>query len=107
MINTAIHKFIRFIFVLYIFIFPKKIKFKNLNNLDFSKADFTNYKKIKILIFKNNFIKNNNELLINNFDFLKYSAKIGGKKGIEISDPDARNHIYGMPYSEWKDKYQK
>ena len=29
------------------------------------------------------------------------------KKGIEISDTDARNHIYGMPYSEWKDKYQK
>ena len=29
------------------------------------------------------------------------------KKGIEISDPDASNHIYGMPYSEWKDKYQK
>ena len=29
------------------------------------------------------------------------------KKGIEISDHDARNHIYGMPYSEWKDKYQK
>ena len=90
MINTAIHKFVRVIFVLYIFIFPKKIKFKNLNNLDFRKADFTNYKKIKILIFKNNFIKNNNELLINNFDFLKYSAKIGGKKGIEIS----KNNIF-------------
>ena len=29
------------------------------------------------------------------------------KKGITISDPDAREHIYGMPYSEWKDKYQK
>ena len=29
------------------------------------------------------------------------------KKGIEISDPDARNHIYGMPYPEWKEKYQK
>ncbi len=29
------------------------------------------------------------------------------KKGIEISDPDAREMIYGMPYSEWKDKYQK
>ena len=24
------------------------------------------------------------------------------KKGITISDPDARNHIDGMPYSEWK-----
>ena len=29
------------------------------------------------------------------------------KKGIEISDPDARKHIYGMPYSEWKEKFQK
>ena len=28
-------------------------------------------------------------------------------KGIEISDLDAREHVYGMPYSEWKDKYQK
>ncbi len=30
-----------------------------------------------------------------------------GKNGIEISDSDAREHIYGMPYSEWKEKYQK
>ena len=29
------------------------------------------------------------------------------KKGITISDPDAREHIYGMPYSEWKEKFQK
>jgi hypothetical protein len=29
------------------------------------------------------------------------------KNGVAISDPDAREHIYGMPYSEWKKKYQK
>jgi uncharacterized protein len=29
------------------------------------------------------------------------------KKGIEITDADAREHIYGMPYLEWKHKYQK
>ena len=29
------------------------------------------------------------------------------KKGIRISDPDAREHVYGMRYSEWKEKYQK
>ena len=29
------------------------------------------------------------------------------KKGIEISDPDARKHVYGMSYDEWKQKYQK
>ena len=28
------------------------------------------------------------------------------KKGIEISDPDARKHIYGMPYEQWKTKFQ-
>ena len=29
------------------------------------------------------------------------------KKGIEISDPEAREHVYGRPYSKWKKKYQK
>ena len=29
------------------------------------------------------------------------------KKGISISDPEAREYVYGMPYSEWKEKYQK
>ena len=29
------------------------------------------------------------------------------KKDIIISDPDARKYIYGMPYTEWKEKYQK
>jgi len=29
------------------------------------------------------------------------------KKGIELSDFDARKHVYGMPYEEWKKKYQK
>ena len=29
------------------------------------------------------------------------------KKGVTISDPEARERIYGMPYSEWKSKYQK
>ena len=29
------------------------------------------------------------------------------KKGISISDPEARERIYGMPYAEWKEKFQK
>jgi hypothetical protein len=29
------------------------------------------------------------------------------KKGISISDMDARENVYGMPYPEWKEKYQK
>ena len=29
------------------------------------------------------------------------------KKGIKVSDMEAREYVYGMPYSEWKEKYQK
>ena len=37
----------------------------------------------------------------------KWYREEAEKKGIEISDLDAREHVYGMPYSEWKEKYQK
>jgi len=29
------------------------------------------------------------------------------KQGITIADPAAREIVYGMPYEEWKAKYQK
>jgi hypothetical protein len=29
------------------------------------------------------------------------------ERGIELSDAQARETIYGMPYDEWKAKYQK
>jgi len=28
------------------------------------------------------------------------------ERGFELSDPDAREEIYGMPYKQWKEKYQ-
>ena len=37
----------------------------------------------------------------------KWYREEAEKKGITISDPDAREHVYGMPYSEWKEKFQK
>ena len=37
----------------------------------------------------------------------KWYREEAEKKGVEISDPDARMRVYGMPYSEWKEKYQK
>ncbi len=29
------------------------------------------------------------------------------KKGLQVPDPEARKIVYGMPYEEWKAKYQK
>ena len=37
----------------------------------------------------------------------KWFREEAQKKGIEISEPDSRKHVYGMPYEEWKTKYQK
>ena len=37
----------------------------------------------------------------------KWYREEAEKKGITISDLDARKHVYGMPYNEWKRKYQK
>jgi len=37
----------------------------------------------------------------------KWYREEAEKKGIVISDPDARKHIYGVTYEEWKKKYQK
>ena len=37
----------------------------------------------------------------------KWYREEAQRKGIEISDPDARKHVYGMSYDEWKKKYQK
>ena len=37
----------------------------------------------------------------------KWYREEAKKKGIEISDPDARKHVYGMSYDEWKLNYQK
>ena len=37
----------------------------------------------------------------------KWYREEAEKKGIAISDPAARKHVYGMSYEEWKKKFQK
>ena len=36
----------------------------------------------------------------------RWYQEAAADRGIEISKEDARETYYGMPYSEWKDKYQ-
>ena len=37
----------------------------------------------------------------------KWYREEAQKKGIEISDSDARKYVYGMPYDKWKEKFRK
>lgn len=37
----------------------------------------------------------------------KWYKAAGEERGIDIDYEDARELVYGMPYSEWKEKYQQ
>jgi uncharacterized protein len=37
----------------------------------------------------------------------KWYRAAAAERGVELSDPDAREIIYGMPYDEWKARFQK
>ena len=37
----------------------------------------------------------------------KWYRAAATERGVELSDPEARELIYGMPYEQWKATYQK
>ena len=37
----------------------------------------------------------------------KWYRAAASERGVELSDEAARETVYGMPYAEWKQKYQK
>jgi hypothetical protein len=37
----------------------------------------------------------------------KWYMEAAKEKGLSIDYDEAREHVYGMPYSEWKEKYQR
>jgi uncharacterized protein len=37
----------------------------------------------------------------------KWYRAAAEERGVALSDPEAREVVYGMPYGEWKEKYQK
>ncbi len=37
----------------------------------------------------------------------RWYREAAGDKGVELSDPQAREIVYGMPYDEWRKQHQK
>ena len=37
----------------------------------------------------------------------KWYRAAAAERGVEVSDPEARETVYGMPYDEWKAKHQR
>lgn len=36
----------------------------------------------------------------------RWYSEAAAEKGIQLDKDAAREHVYGMPYQEWKEKYQ-
>jgi len=85
MIKTKLYLVIKKLILIYLFIFPGKLKFQLLSRLNFKIIDFNNYEKNKNLIFKKNFFKIEKNPIIYNYDFVNLCNKLGGKRGIEIA----------------------
>ena len=85
MIKNKIYLIIKKLILIYIYIFPGKIKFQIISSLNFKIIDFNDYDKNKNLIFKKNFHKIENNSLVYNYDFINICNKLGGKRGIEIA----------------------
>ena len=37
----------------------------------------------------------------------RWYREAASERGVELDDPAAREIVYGMPYAEWKAKYQR
>jgi hypothetical protein len=37
----------------------------------------------------------------------KWYRAAAAERGVELEDAEAREIVYGMPYAEWKERYQK
>ena len=37
----------------------------------------------------------------------KWYRAAAQERGVELTDPEAREHVYGMPYERWKARYQR
>ncbi len=86
--------------VFFVFILSRLKSKKNLSflELNFKQIDFTNYKQVKLFIFKKKFYISKNKN-IHTFDFLNFSNKLGGKIGIKLS----KDAIFGW-YQIYKNK---
>ena len=37
----------------------------------------------------------------------RWYREAAAERGVELSDAEAREIVYGMPYADWKSKYQR
>lgn len=87
---------------------------QEMSELELSKSDQTEleaatFRRLLTHLDNNKQVQNIELMLLADFCrncLSKWYLKAAQDKGIEMSDAQAREHIYKMPYSEWKTHHQ-
>jgi len=83
---------------------------KNLNNADRDRLDAASFRRFLDHLAINTDVQNIDLMILADFCrncLSKWYKSAADDAGLNVSMDEARERIYGMPYSEWKNRYQK
>ena len=83
---------------------------KNLSNADQDQLDAAAFRRFLDHLAINTDVQNIDLMILADFCrncLSKWYKSAADDGGLEVSMDEARERIYGMPYSEWKNRYQK
>ena len=96
--------------ILYLVLFKKLINSLSMNENEKKEIQSASFKRLLEHLNERKDVQNIDLMNLAGFCrncLSRWYREEAEKKGISISDMDAREHVYGMPYPEWKEKYQK
>lgn len=79
------------------------------NITDTTELEAATFRRLVQHLDENKDVQNIDLMILANFCrncLSKWYASAAEERGIDIGYEQAREFIYGMPYSEWKDRYQ-
>ena len=83
---------------------------KDLNNADQDRLDAASFRRFLDHLAINIDVQNIDLMILADFCrncLSKWYKSAADDAGLEVSLDEARERIYGMPYKEWKNRYQK
>ena len=96
--------------ILYLVLFKKLINSLSMNENEKKEIQSASFKRLLEHLNERKDVQNIDLMNLAGFCrncLSRWYREEAEKKGISISDMDARELVYGMPYPEWKEKYQK
>jgi hypothetical protein len=88
----------------------KDFKFENISQQEHDQLDAAVFRRLLAHLDNNKDVQNIDLMILAGFCrncFSKWYKAEADSMGLDFSIEDARERVYGMPYSEWKDNHQQ